>query len=246
MKKEHIITYGILIGLWYFSAWRIGNDILLPYPHQVFLSLLHYFKDPVFWKSALLTTGRVLSGFMVSLILALIFSILSYLNDTVRRLLEPVVTILRTIPNVSYMILALIFLGAEGSVAVITCMILFPVLFNGLFNCLLSEPQNLRDVEALYPASLSDRLFLKILPQLKMEILRTGKTAASLGFKVGVMAEILGQVRMGLGRRINYAKASLDTSGIMALTIVMILISILIDRVFTILEKKALAKEVSA
>jgi len=51
---------------------------------------------------------------------------------------------------------------------------------------------------------------------------------------------------MGLGRRINYAKASLDTSGIMALTIVMILISILIDRVFTVLEKKALAKEVSA
>ena len=82
-----------------------------------------------------------------------------------------------------------------------------------------------------------------MLPDLLPEMLSTGKTAAGLGLKVGIMAEILGQVRSGIGRSMNYARLNLDTAGIVAWTIVIILLSVLIDGIFSWLQTQRMKEE---
>jgi NitT/TauT family transport system permease protein len=74
-------------------------------------------------------------------------------------------------------------------------------------------------------------------------MLATGKTAAGLGLKVGIMAEILGQVRSGIGRSMNYARLNLDTAGIVAWTIVIILLSVGIDLLFSWLQAQRMKEE---
>ena len=73
---------------------------------------------------------------------------------------------------------------------------------------------------------------MKLIPQLIPEMLRTGKTALSMGFKVGVMAEILGSAGAGIGRQLAYSRITLNTAGIFAWTIIMILITQCIDHLF--------------
>ena len=142
-----------------------------------------------------------------------------------------------------YIVMALIWLGAEGAVSAVSFMILFPVFCNAFANRLEGTDRFLKEAERLYPETFWYRLRYRILPELWPEILATGKTAAGLGLKVGIMAEILGQVRDGIGRSMNYARLNLDTPVIVAWTIVIIAISVIIDRIFSWLQAQQMKEE---
>ncbi|MBR2762293.1 MAG: ABC transporter permease [Solobacterium sp.] len=232
MKKEHIFSVAVLLVLWAIAAASVGNDILIPYPMDTMKRFAMFFVSPSFYEAVGSTVLRVFRGFILSLGLALITCILAERSETFRHLFAPVQIITRTIPNISYMILALIWLGSEGAVSAVSFMILFPVFYNAFSSCLENEDPVLRDVDLLYPETFGMRLKTRIVPMLVPEILRTGKTAAGLGLKVGIMAEILGQVRTGIGRSMNFARLNLDTTGILAWTLVIILISVLSDGIF--------------
>ena len=232
MKKEHLITVAVLIIFWTAAAFGAGNDILVPYPHQTLKCLLDMLLDPVFYVSVLRTLLRVIFGFAVSMLTALICSILCSEFRKFRMYFTPVITLAKTIPNISYIIIAIVWLGAEGSVTAVTFMILFPLFMNGFLNTLDGEPPALKQAEAVYAETFAAKVRLKLIPQLIPELLRTGKTAASMGFKVGVMAEILGSAGMGIGRQLAYSRITLNTAGIFAWTIVMIVISQCIDYLF--------------
>lgn len=235
MKKGSIVTIVILILFWHLMAAAVGNDILIPYPAQVGAYLVSLLKSEVFYASVLMTTLRVAKGFLISMVCALIFSILSDYSTLMRSLFAPFHILTKTIPNASYIIIAIIWLGSEGAVSAVSFMILFPVFYNSFINAMDQEDPSLKDVELIYHESFAGKLRYRTLPLLLTEILSTGKTAASMGFKVGVMAEIIGQVRTGIGRQMSYAKLYLETDRLIAWTIVIIIISILLDQLFDLL-----------
>ena len=243
MKKEPVITSVILLAVWWVLAVSIGNDVLIPSPWQTLTYLCGLIAEKEFYLSVGASLLRVGAGFVLSLITALVFSILCGEFPVFRRYFEPVRVLTKTIPNVTYIIIAVIWLGSEGAVATVSFMILFPVFMNGFMNALDSQSRDMKDVEAVYPETLSVKIRDRILPELWPEILRTGKTAASLGFKVGVMAEILGSVQTGIGRRLNYCRMYLRTDGILAWTVVIILISICIDHLFDLLIGRHIKEE---
>jgi NitT/TauT family transport system permease protein len=235
MKKEHILSIVILIAVWQLLAGLVQNDILIPYPSAVLTAFLSLFLKPEFYWSVAGTVLRILKGFLISLLSALLCSILAEESETFRRLFEPVQVILKTVPNVSYIIIALIWLGAEGAVSTVSFMILFPVFFSSFTHSFESEPVSQKDAAAIYEEDFLTRLRVKILPQMLPEILSTGRTAASLGLKVGVMAEILGQVRVGIGKQLYLSKIYLDTTRLLAWTAVIILVSVVFDQLFAAL-----------
>ncbi|MBQ9327880.1 MAG: ABC transporter permease subunit [Solobacterium sp.] len=232
MKKEHVFsTIGLLL-LWQIAAMILHNDILIPYPLDTMNRVASFFVDGSFYQSVGSTLLRVLKGYLLSLLIALFMVILTERFITVKRLFSPIQLITKTIPNISYMVIALIWLGNEGAVSAVSFMILFPVFYNAFANTLDQQGRSLNEVELLYPETFWMRLRFKVLPQLVPEVLKTGKTAAGLGLKVGIMAEILGQVRSGIGRRMNYARLYLDTTSIFAWTIIIILLSLILDVLF--------------
>ena len=107
-------------------------------------------------------------------------------------------------------------------------MILFPVLLNSLSSTLL-EHTALNDVCRLYRETAWTKLSMYSTSVLRLPILEASKTALAMGFKVGVMAEILSSVRSGMGRGMQYAKLNLDTPTLFAYTVCIILISYLIQ-----------------
>ncbi len=235
MKKGSIAGVLLIILLWQFAAFRVDNDILIPYPADVLKQLLEIIQSRAFYESVIHTVFRVAKGFGISMICALIFSVLSDRYPLFRQLFAPAQLLTRTIPNASYIILAIIWLGAEGSVAAVTFMILFPLFYNSFINALDNEPSVLKDVDSLYQHSMRDRLLYRTMPLLTGEILDTGRTAASMGLKVGVMAEILGAVRIGIGRQLSLSRTYLETDRLLAWTVIIIVISLLFDRLFRLL-----------
>lgn len=228
-KVRQIAAVCGLLLLWQFASSMLHNDLLLPSPAAALESLLKILSDPASYEAILRTLYRVGKGLVLSFILALVLVILVERKPVFRDYLHPFVVITSSIPNVSYMILAIIWLGNEGSVTAVTMLVLFPVLFSGLYTAVAEESQALRDVEALYPETFFYALRYRLVPMLYLSGLRTLKTAAQLGFKVGVMAEILGAVRAGVGRQIHFADLNLDTASVLAWTVIIIILSWMIS-----------------
>ncbi len=243
MKKEHFFSVISLLILWGIAAVLVRNDILIPYPLQALSRVFELMRTPQFYGAVGSTLFRVAKGFFLSFAAALVISILAERFPQFRMCISPLLVITRTIPNISYIVIALIWLGAEGAVSAVSFMILFPVFANAFSNRLADTDETLREVEQMYPETFFFRLKYRVLPDLVPEMLATGKTAAGLGLKVGIMAEILGQVRSGIGRSMNYARLNLDTAGIVAWTIVIILLSVAIDAVFGWLQAQRMKEE---
>lgn len=232
MKKEHFISIGMLLIIWVYLSFKIGNDILVPYPNEVIHAILAILTDSKQIHNILTTIYRCFIGFSISLILGMTIAILAEKFSVIQHLFEPFNSLIKTIPNISYIIVVLIWLGQEASVIVICFLILFPLFYNNFFHELISEDQDLKDVYKIYPAPFSEYLRLRTLRMLYIPIIQTGKTAFSLGFKVCIMAEILGQVHHGIGNQLYIDKINLDTTGIFAWTVIIILISFLVDLLF--------------
>lgn len=198
---------------------------------------------PSFYRSVLLTILRCLKGYLLSLGLAYLMAMLSYRSKLLQALFRPLIIVTEAIPNISYIILALIWLGAEGAVSLVVFMILFPIFYSGFYNGFEQIDSSVKEVTQLYPETWWNEFRYYYFPYSKSVFLTTGKTAMNMALKVGVMAEILGQVRNGIGKSMYLAKINLDTTGIFAYTIVIIVFSLLLSKLFDIAYRALLKKE---
>ncbi|HCY06067.1 MAG: hypothetical protein WBH68_04270 [Erysipelotrichaceae bacterium] len=237
MKKEHIVTVILLILIWWILAILVGNNVLIPTPIEVLHSTIKIFSDKSSYYAIYKTLVRVFQGYFLSLIIALFISILADKFNTVKLLFEPIQILTKAIPNVSYIIVTLIWLGSEGSVWVICMLVLFPVLYNNFIFTLENEDSELKDIQKIYPETFIKTTRLRTMPLLYGTFLSSSKVALGLGLKICVMAEILGQVKVGIGKHLYYARLYLDTSSLFAWTIIIIILSVIIDSIFNILIK---------
>lgn len=232
MKKEGIVVSFILLLFWQFVAMSVGNDILIPYPMAVVLNLVGQLGDLSFYHIIGQTLIRVLIGFSVSFLVALGFVLLASQSSMIRRILNPIQVLTKSIPNISYIIITLVWFGSEASVSIICFLVLFPIFYNNFLFAIDSEPQELKDIEKIYPESFFETMKAKTIPMLVPSMLSSSKVALGLGIKVSVMAEILGQVRVGIGKQLYLARINLDTTSLFAWTIVIIVLCFIIDWIF--------------
>lgn len=225
----------VLIWLFYFILWQgiammVNQSIILPSFFDVLSRLILILSDSSFYNHLFITLFRVVLGTLSAFILSFIFAILSYDFKWVEQALKPLVLVSKTIPNITYILLVLIWFSREMSVFFVTLLILFPVLYTqistGLFGI---NPEHL-EVLKLYPETYFHRLIKVIIPLIKIPLFEGLKGALSLGFKVGVMAEILGQVQPGLGYLMHIARMNFETVDLFAYTAIMILVVVIIEK----------------
>lgn len=228
--RRKVLIWSIYFILWQGIAMMVNQSIILPSFLDVLNRLISILIDSSFYQHLFVTLIRVVLGTMVAFILSFIFAILSYDYKFVEQILKPLVLISKTIPNITYILLVLIWFSREMSVFFVTLFILFPVLYTqistGLFGI---NPEHL-EVLKLYPETYYHRLTKVIIPLIKISLFEGLKGALSLGFKVGVMAEILGQVQPGLGYLMHIARMNFETVDLFAYTAIMILVVVIIEK----------------
>ena len=237
MKKETWITSLLLVFVWALTAYALDNEFLLPGPFDVVHSMIEQIRRPDFIVILFSTVYRTLTGCVVSLICGAMLGILCGNCPKVKSLFEPVHQLIKTIPNITYILIILIWLGQENSVSVIVFCILFPV-FYGQF--LLRTEMILiqtRDLFVIYPVSLKDKWLKVQLPMLLPEVFSSLATGIGMGFKVCVMAEILGQVSAGIGRQMNIGRLNLDLASVFGWTMWLILVSYGLQKIIEIVQK---------
>lgn len=228
-KLRIAISFMILLLLWQWLSVVMDNDVLLPCPFAVLKTMLLQLQTAVFYTAVFHTFLRILCGFMIALLFALVIALITYLYQWIADLLYPLLLITRSIPNISYILIVLFWCSPKTGVIVISFLILFPTMYTNLYQGLCACPKAYLDVMKLYPGS---RLFDVVhvyLPYLRSYLFTAASIGISLALKVGIMAEILGQANDGIGRQLNLCRIDLDTTGIFAWTVWIILMLYVAD-----------------
>lgn len=223
-KFDWIIGTGIVLIVWTCIAWLAQNPFICPYPTEVFAIMLQQVQTQTFYMHILATIARTLFAFVISFVLGILCAILTFKHKKVLSYIEKGILILRSIPNITFIILFLFWLNREWTITSVSFLLLFPIVFQNSIAALQDIDTTWKDVLTIYPQPLPYKIKRIYIPLMKSSLQASAISTLSLAFKVGVMAEILAQVPYGIGRSMQWEKLNVNLAGVMAWTIWLIVL----------------------
>lgn len=218
-----------LLLLWQIGAVMIDNDWVMPFPKAVGLTMLKQLQMSLFYESVIASLLRGVIGLGLAFVFAFICAYAAYTWHVFRELFYPILLLTRSVPNISFIILVLVWFGSEKSSAIVSFLILFPTIYSSLYYGFTHIDERLQQVIQLYPKKRWYLLRKIYIPLLAGPMQAAFSNGISLAFKIGVMAEIVGQVQVGIGRQLNVCRLQSDMTGIFAWTAWMILIMLCME-----------------
>ncbi len=222
----------VWIILWQLLSLYLDSDILLASPWKVLFCLLGLLKESSFWQAIFFTFFRICAGLLTAHLLAILFASLSYHSKLIQDFLAVPVTVAKSTPVASFIILVLIWIPSKNLSVFISFLMSFPVLYTNLLQGLNSMDGKMLEMAQVFRLSFFRRFRYIYLPQVFPFYGAASSLANSLCFKAGIAAEIIGLPRGSLGEKLYEAKIYLNTPELFAWTIVIILLSILFQRIF--------------
>lgn len=218
------------LGVWQFAAMQVGQELLLPAPAAVWHSLLALGGTAEFWLSAMYTLGRVLLGLLGGVVLGSLLAALTHFCELADWLISPAVRVIRATPVVSFILLVYLWVTRTYIPGVIAALMVLPVVWGNLTAGLAAVDGKLLEMAQAYRFSWGKTLRLIYLPSIRPYAASGLLTAFGLAWKSGVAAEVLCPPKYAIGTRIQQAKTALETPELFAWTLVLIALSLLLER----------------
>ena len=208
----------------------MGQELLLPSPLRVARELLRLAGGAEFWLTVAQSIRRVLTGIASAVLLGILLALLTHKSAVLRALLSPVMTLVKSTPVASFIILALVWLGRDVVPPVIAALMVLPVVWANVSQGLDGIDPQLLELAQVFRLP-RGRVFRRItLPSVLPHLRAALCSALGLGWKAGVAAEILTVPARSIGKRIYEAKIYLETTELFAWTAAVVLLSLVIER----------------
>ena len=191
----------LVVGL--FWEWMVqsgrASGRLVPPPSVIFATFAELWRTGELQRHALATGGRVAAGFGIGLIAGTLAGAITGYSSLLRRLLDPTLQALRSIPSIAWVPLFILWFGIfEGSkITLIAVGVFFPV-YLGVMGAIRNVDRKLVEVGRVF--RLSDAAMVRriLLPAVLPEYVIALRSGLGLGWMFVVAAELLGASE-GLG-----------------------------------------------
>ena len=236
IRKTCIILFWLAV--WQAVSLMIGNSIILTGPIAVLRSLLSQLMEGTFWKTILYSFGRITIGFLLSFLLGILLGSLAYRFPLLKEVLEPVVSLMKSIPVASFIILALIWIGSKNLAVLVAFLIVFPILYINTTAGLESTDPKLMEMAQVFRFPLYQRVRYIYRPALIPYLVSACRVTIGMSWKSGIAAEVIGVPTSSIGEQLYLSKIYLNTADLLAWTIVIIAVSVAFEKLFLSLLKR--------
>ncbi len=245
MKKKIIIIAGWLAA-WQLLSVIIHNPILMAGPLETLGALASLLGTAEFGESLAFSFLRIVGGFLAGSAAGILLAYLADRKPVLRDILAPLVTVLKSVPVASFIILALIWFGSGALSFVISFLVVFPILYLNTLQGLQNLDGKLLEMAEVFHIPASSRLKYIVLPGIYPFLQSGFELALGMSWKSGVAAELIGQYKLSIGNQLYMDKITLDTAGVFAWTVVILLVSWLFEKIFLLLVRTAGRKTIGA
>lgn len=220
-----VLSILILLLLWKVVSLFIGAEIILPSPETVFVRLVKLTGEEGFFSSVGRTIQRGALGFLLSAVLALVTGIAAGENRYFFRFIKPLLTVIKTVPVLSIILLAVIWLNTDNVPVFVCFLVVFPLISGNVIEGIRHVDPQLLEMARVYAVSKKRIIFQIYIPSLIPYLLAGLSTAAGVTWKAVIAAEVISMPRLAIGTGMQFAQIQLDTSALFAWTAVAIIIS---------------------
>ena len=228
--------------IWYLtSASGAVDKLFLPSPQAVWQAGQAQWTSGILVKDALASIQRVFLGFALSAGLALPIGIAMGTNQTICRLLEPLMALIRYMPAPAFIPLLIIYFGLEELPKVLLIFI-GTFFFNALMimDAVKFVPSELVETALTLGGRGLPILTRVVAPFIAPQVLDTYRINMASAWNLVIVAELVAATE-GLGKRISLAQRFLRTDEIFVGLIVIGLVGLCIDLGFRLLMRKSCA-----
>ena len=234
LVKSFAVTLLVLVFwflVWLLIARYVGRELLFPSPWTVCQKIFSLSITADFWLIVGRSIFRVLLGILLAVVVGITLALLTSRFSLLHKLFYPLISVVKATPVASFIILALLWLGSSILPVFIAMLIVLPIIWSAISDGIAALDKQLFDVCRIFAFPFGKRLRLFYLPTIMPYFLSACKTSVGMAWKAGVAAEVLAVSPVSIGKQLSDAKLYLETEELFAWTAVVVLLSLIIEKV---------------
>ena len=217
--------------VWQLLALWVGNGLLLPSPVAVVVRLGQLALTAGFWKVTALSLLRVVLGSVLAVVSGVLLAVICCRWKLADTLFAPMVTVIKSTPVASFIVLLLLWLGRDLLPVVIVVLMALPVIWGNVCAGIRNTDPLLLRTAKVFGFTRRRTLRRVYIPSVMPHFLSGCRTALGLGWKAGIAAEVLTVPALSIGKLLMEAKQYWEVTDLFAWTLVVILCSLIIEKV---------------
>ena len=235
---EKVCAIVIALLVWHLAAIALGQEILLVSPIRVIQQLSVLCREMSFWQSILFTLSRITWGFLSALIMGTILGVIAARVQILEVLLWPYMAVIKASPVASFIILCLIWTSSDNLSVIISFLIVLPVVYTNILQGMKATDKKMLEMASVYRLSTWKTIKYIYIPALKPYFTAACSIAVGMSWKSGTAAEVIGIPGGSIGEKLYKAKVYLSSADLLAWTLVIIVISVLCEKLVILLVRK--------
>lgn len=236
IQKLPVLFFWLLI--WHISYLLVNQEVLLVSPLQVGQILIKKTGTLSFWQTIFFSLLRILKGYLWGVFAGIGMGVLIGKNNFLYGLLYPIISMIKATPVASFILLALVWMKTDAVPSFISFLMVFPIVFTNFLEGLKSMEASLLEVAQVYQWSLLKRIRLIYLPCLSPYVLASCTLSMGLAWKAGIATEVIASPVFSIGNELRNSKIYLETAELFAWTIVIIIMSVLLEKGLVLIIQK--------
>lgn len=225
------------VGVWYAVAFAVKSAVILPMPHTVVVRLFGLLTTAAFYLTCLRSLVRVFSGLLLGVWVGVILSVSAYLG--MDFIFSPLMSVIRSTPVASVIILMLFFLGRQSVPYVTTMMMVTPVVYVGTLRGLRSVPDKMMQIADVFSMKPAYRVKYLYVPSALPHFSSAVVNCTGLAWKAGIAAEVICTPAGAIGSKLWDAKVYLESTDLFAWTLTVVIFSLVIEKCISTVLKRS-------
>ncbi len=218
----------LFFGIWQLSSMYLQVE-LLPGPQEVYEKIILEANDDELFYHTSITLKRVFLSFIIAMLIGTFFGIYMGRNEKLNTFLDDWLILGLNVPALVIIILCYVWFGLNEVAAILAVALnKIPMVAVIMREGARSIEKDYVDVAKFYKISGKKFFFKVILPQLFPYLLSSARSGLSLIWKIVLVVELLGRSN-GVGFKLFGFFQFFDISGILAYTLVFVLLIILVE-----------------
>ena len=237
--KHSAITL-IWIGIWQLTAMAVGHELLFPTPWAVILRLGELMLTANFYTTVGYSLLRILIGMIIGTLLGAFGGLLTACSKSARDLFAPLLAVIKATPVASFIILLVLYISRDLTPLFISLMMVTPIVWTGVETGMINTDKCLLEMARAYKMSRAAQIKHIYLPTVAPYFLASLRSSLGMAWKAGIAAEVLLTPIISIGKMISDSKILLETTDLFAWTAVVVILSVIIEKIMVFVLKKAL------
>ncbi len=229
----------MFIGLWeLLTSLNIIDSFFVSSPSRIVKQIITLANEGTLFSHTFITLYETIIGFIIATALGYIIAVLLWWNETVRKIFEPYIVVLNSLPKIALGPVIILWVGAGTKAIVLMCILICIVITT---MTMLSAFMSVEEGKILLLKSMNANkfqiLFKLILPSSMPDFISVLKINVGMSWVGSIMGEYLTS-KAGLGYLIVYGGQVFKIDLVMAATTVLCVLAFLMYFIVSLLEKK--------